>query len=304
MKMTSVKKKHHPIRYAKSDIVFLSFVWAVLILLFIIFVYPMIWVISASFSAGKMTSSLSLIPAQWSLEGYRAVFTHQYVWSGYLNSILYTVVGTLIAMVVTILCAYPLSRRDFRNGKYMMALCMFTMYFSGGMIPTFLWIKAMGLLDTIWSLVLPGALSVHNMIVVRTYFSTQIPHELREAAEMDGVGDWRFLVQIAVPLSVPVLAVILLYYAVDLWNSYFNAMLYIRTRSKLPLPNILRELLILNLTPELERSMSPEAQAQLENRAELMKYSLIIVSTIPMMMLYPFVQKYFLKGVMIGSIKG
>ena len=304
MSVAAVKKKHHPIRYSKSDIIFLTFVWTVLIILFVIWLYPMVWVVSASFSGGKMTSSLSLIPAQWSLEGYKAVYEHQYVWSGYGNSILYTLVGTAIAMVVTVLCAYPLSRSDFKNGKIMMALCVFTMYFSGGLIPTFLWIKQLGMLDTMWALVLPGALSVHNMIVVRTYFSTQIPHELREAAEMDGVGDWRFLAQIAVPLSVPVLAVIVLYNAVGLWNAYFNAMVYIRTRAKLPLPNILRALLIVNLTPEMERSMSAEAQSQVENRAELMKYSLIIVATIPMMILYPFVQKYFLKGVMIGSIKG
>ena len=185
-----------------------------------------------------------------------------------------------------------------------MALCLFTMYFDGGLIPTYLNIRNLGMLDTIWALILPVALSVYNMIVMRTYFSTQIPDEMREAAQIDGCGDWRFLIQIVLPLSGPILAVICLYYAVSLWNRYFDAMIYIKTRAKLPLANILRELLILALTPELERGMSPEVLAQMEKRAEVMKYSLIVVSSLPMLILYPFIQKYFVKGVMIGAVKG
>ena len=251
-----------------------------------------------------MMSGLSLIPKQVTWEGYKAVFEHEMVLSGYKNSVIYMVLGSLVAMIVTVLCAYPLSRSDFRRRKIFMALCLFTMYFEGGLIPTYLTIRSLGMLDTVWALVLPGALSVYNMIVMRTYFATQIPDEMREAAQIDGCGDWRFLIRIVLPLSGPILAVIFLYYAVALWNGYFNAMIYIKTRSKLPLANILRELLILSLTPELERGMSSEVLTTMEKRAEVMKYSLIVVASLPMMLLYPFIQKYFVKGVMIGAVKG
>ncbi len=249
-------------------------------------------------------SGLSLIPKQVSWEGYKAVIEHDMVLTGYLNSILYTLSGTAVAMIVTILCAYPLSRSDFKRRKYFMGLCLFTMYFEGGLIPTYLLIRSLGMLDTIWALILPTSLSVYNMIVMRTYFSSQIPDEMREAAQIDGCGDWRFLLQIVLPLSGSIIAVIVLYYAVALWNGYFYPMIYISTRTKLPLANVLRELLILSLTPELERSLSSEALAMMENRAEVMKYALIVVSTLPMMLLYPFIQKYFVKGVMIGAVKG
>lgn len=270
----------------------------------LLFAYPLLWVLVSSVSGGVMMSGLSLIPKQVSWEGYKAVIEHDMVLTGYLNSILYTLSGTAVAMIVTILCAYPLSRSDFKRRKYFMGLCLFTMYFEGGLIPTYLLIRSLGMLDTIWALILPTSLSVYNMIVMRTYFSSQIPDEMREAAQIDGCGDWRFLLQIVLPLSGSIIAVIVLYYAVALWNGYFYPMIYISTRTKLPLANVLRELLILSLTPELERSLSSEALAMMENRAEVMKYALIVVSTLPMMLLYPFIQKYFVKGVMIGAVKG
>jgi len=299
-----MKRSKNAIRLSTGDKVFYGVVYLLAAITLVVFVYPLLWVLVSSVSGGVMMSGLSLIPKQVTWEGYKAVFEHDMVLSGYKNSVIYMVLGSGIAMIVTILCAYPLSRSDFKRKKYFMAICMFTMYFDGGLIPTYLTIRSLGMLDTIWALILPVALSVYNMIVMRTYFSTQIPDEMREAAQIDGCGDWRFLLQIVLPLSGPILAVIFLYYAVALWNSYFNAMIYIKTRAKLPLANILRELLILSLTPELERGLNSETLALMEKRAEVMKYSLIVVASLPVMCIYPFVQKHFVKGVMIGAVKG
>ena len=303
------KKKNYIQRLTSGrstgDIAFLLTDYALVTLLLVIIIYPLLYVISSSFAGGSLYGrGLSLIPDQWTLEGYKAVFEYRFVWSGYRNSILQVIMSTSISMVVTILCAYPLSRKDFMGRNFCMTLCMITMYFGGGMVPTFLLVRDLGLLNTWWALVLPGALSVYNMIVMRTYFSSQIPDEMREAAQIDGCGNWRFLLQIVLPLSGPILAVIALYYAVTRWNAYFSAMLYIRDKDLLPLPNILREVLIMNQTSGISSGIDADSQALMEQRAELMKYSLIVVSSLPMMMIYPFIQKYFVKGVMIGAVKG
>lgn len=303
----SVRKKKNAIRYMTSDYVFLAITVLVLSCFFILVLYPLLYVISCSFSGGVMQGGgLSLIPAHATLEGYKAVFEYKDVWTGYWNSLVYMVTGTAIALLVTILCAYPLSRTDFKNGGLMMGLCIFTMYFSGGLIPTYLTIRQLGLLNSIWALILPGSLSVYNMIVMRTFFKSSIPDEMREAAQIDGCGDWRFLLQIVLPLSGSIIAVIGLFYAVDLWNGYFNAMVYIQTKSKLPLANVLREILWQYQSVNMESSvtMDSTAQALLEKRAQIMRYSLIVVSSLPVMLMYPFVQKYFVKGVMIGAVKG
>ena len=301
MKATRIRKT--AIRHTAGDYAFLAFDWLILILFFLILAYPLLYVIASSFSAMQITT-LSLIPKKFSLEGYRAVIEYKYIWIGYANSLLYMTLGTAIALVVTICCAYPLSRPDFKAGKLLMGLCLFTMYFSGGIIPTFLWIRDLGMLDTLWAIVLPTSLSVYNMIVMRTYFATSIPGDLREAAQLDGCGDFRFLYSIVLPLSGPILAVIALYYAVALWNGYFNAMLYLRTKTRLPLTMFLRDILVLNQMTGLDAGLDMEQMARAEERAQIMKYSLIIVGSLPMMLIYPFVQKYFVKGVMIGAVKG
>ena len=301
--MKATRIRHTAIRHTAGDYAFLAFDWLILILFFLILAYPLLYVIASSFSAMQITT-LSLIPKKFSLEGYRAVIEYKYIWIGYANSLLYMTLGTAIALVVTICCAYPLSRPDFKAGKLLMGLCLFTMYFSGGIIPTFLWIRDMGMLDTLWAIVLPTSLSVYNMIVMRTYFATSIPGDLREAAQLDGCGDFRFLYSIVLPLSGPILAVIALYYAVALWNGYFNAMLYLRTKTKLPLTMFLRDILVLNQMTGLDAGLDMEQMARAEERAQIMKYSLIIVGSLPMMLIYPFVQKYFVKGVMIGAVKG
>ena len=301
--MKATRIRHTAIRHTAGDYVFLAADWLILILFFLILAYPLLYVIASSFSAMQITT-LSLIPKRFSLEGYRAVIEYKYIWIGYANSLLYMTLGTAIALVVTICCAYPLSRPDFKAGKLLMGLCLFTMYFSGGIIPTFLWIRDLGMLDTLWAIVLPTSLSVYNMIVMRTYFATSIPGDLREAAQLDGCGDFRFLYSIVLPLSGPILAVIALYYAVALWNGYFNAMLYLRTKTRLPLTMFLRDILVLNQMTGLDAGLDMEQMARAEERAQIMKYSLIIVGSLPMMLIYPFVQKYFVKGVMIGAVKG
>ena len=231
------------------------------------------------------------------------MFEYRDIWISYANSAVYTLVGTLIAMFVTILCAYPLSRTDFKPGKVALGLCVFTMYFSGGLIPTYLNIRSLGLLNSMWALVLPSSLNVYNMLVMRTYFKSQIPSELRDSAQIDGCGEWRYLLQIVLPLSGSVLAVVALYYGVARWNAYFDSMIYIQDRSKMPLQNILREILIVN-NSVAELGIDAEAEAVAAERAELLKYSIIVLASIPMMLIYPFVQKSFVKGVMVGSVKG
>lgn len=290
------------IRYTLSDRIFLGFNWAFLSLFLLIILYPLLYVISASFTAGASVMSLSLIPERFSLAGYQAVFQEKAIWTGYLNSLLYMAAGTAISLFMTFLCAYPLSRPDFKAGGVIMILCMFTMYFSGGMIPTFLVVRNLGILNTRWAVLLPGALSVYNMIVMRTYFRTQIPTEVLESSQLDGCGNIRYMFSILLPLSVPIIAVIGLFYAVGYWNAYFDAMIYLKDRSKYPLSLILREILVLNES-SLE-DMDVGVLMKLEERRNIMKYAVIIVSSLPVMIIYPFVQKYFVKGIMIGAVKG
>ncbi len=297
-----MKKRNHAIRYTFSDRIFLAFNWIFLSSFLIIILYPLLYVISASFTAGTTVMSLSLIPERFSVAGYQAVFQEADIWTGYLNSLFYMAAGTAISLAVTILCAYPLSRPDFKGGGFIMILCMITMYFSGGMIPTFLVVRDLGLLDSRLAVLLPGAMSVYNMIVMRTYFRTQVPAEVLESSQLDGCGNIRYLFSILLPLSVPILAVIGLFYAVGHWNAYFDAMIYLRERSKYPLSLILREILILNES-SLE-DMDVGVLMEIEERRNIMKYAVIVVSSLPVMLLYPFVQKYFVKGIMIGAVKG
>lgn len=285
-----------------SDKIFLTVVWILSIILLVIFLYPILFVIISSFSTRV---SPALIPERFSLIGYQAVFEYKAIWTGYTNAVYYTVLGTLVSLAVTIACAYPLSRRDMPGSNVIMGLCVFTMYFSGGLIPTYLVVRDLKLLDSVWALILPGALSVYNMIVMRTYFQTQIPGELLEASQLDGCTNMRFLIRIALPLSMPIIAVVSLFYAVSYWNSYFNAMIYLESRAKYPLQIFLREILVLNsmdLTQDM--GMDPELIVQLQARKNVMKYALIVVSSLPVMLLYPFIQKHFVKGIMIGALKG
>lgn len=300
-------KSHGHIRSSLNDRIFLLINGLLLTAFFILLLYPLLFVIIASFSGQATVMTLSLWPKSISWEGYKAVFEYESIWTGYRNSLIYLILATLVSLVVTVCCAYPLSRRDFKARNWIMALCVFTMYFSGGLIPTYLLIRDLRMLDSVWALILPGSLSVYNMIVMRTYFQTQVPYDLLEASQLDGCGDFRYLIQIVLPLSGPILAVIALYVAVGQWNSYFDALVFLSSREKMPLTIFLREILVLNSMNGQQSTQligSAETLAAMERRKEIMKYSLIVVASAPVMMAYPFVQRFFVKGVMIGAVKG
>ncbi|UQZ36889.1 sugar ABC transporter permease [Paenibacillus sp. PK3_47] len=274
--------------------------------IFIAVLYPIIYIVSASFSDSQavVSGEVWLWPVRPSLEGYKAVFEYKQVWVGFGNSILYTVTGTLVNIVMTVLAAYPLSRRDFYGKNVLMILFMFTTMFTGGLIPGYLLVRDLGMLDTIWSMILPGALTVWNVIITRTYFQMSIPHELLEAAQLDGCNDFQFVWKIVVRLSGPILAVITLYYAAGNWNQYFNAMLYLKSQDHYPLQLVLKDILVKNDVDVGMLSGDPQDAARREALKTLLKYSLIVISTFPLLVFYPFVQKYLVKGVMVGSLKG
>ena len=284
---------------------------AVLILLFVLLIYPILFVISASFSAPDMVNAgkVILLPKGFTLDGYRRILQYDEIWLGYANTFFYTFVGTLLNLVFTIPCAYALSRRDLPGRGAIMVVFMFTMYFSGGLIPGYLNIKQLGLLNTRLVLLISGLVSTYNVIVSRTFFASTIPWEMHEAARVDGASDARTFVSIILPLSKPILVVMALYYGVGRWNSYFDAMIYLRDRALYPLQLFLREILIQSQLSKAMLANATDAETALAlanqaNEANLIKYCVIIVSTVPMLAIYPWLQKFFAKGVMIGSIKG
>ena len=292
------------IRYCRSDKVFYTISDIFLALLLLLVAYPLIYVLSASFSSGNAVSAgrVVLWPVDFSLEGYKAVFNKSDIWPAYLNTILYTVVGTFINVAMVMIAAYPLSRSDLKGRNVVMVLFTFTMFFGGGMIPFYILLTQLHMIGTFWVMVVPGALSVYNMIIARTFIQSSIPGELFEAASIDGCSDTRYFFEILLPLSKAIIAVLALFSAVGHWNSYFNAMMYLNTRSKMPLQIVLREILIMN---QIDYSTvgDPELILKMGNLGDVLKYALIVVSTVPILCVYPFVQKYFVKGVMIGSIK-
>lgn len=280
--------------------------YILLAMLLIIVLYPLIYIVSCSFSSGDalMTGRVRFLPVEPTLDSYKAVFKYSSIWTGYANSLLYTGLGTLVSIVVTLFAAYPLSRDDFMGKKIITRIFLFTMMFSGGLIPSYLLIKNLGLIDSMWSIILPGAVSAYNVIVARTYFKQTIPKELLEAAQMDGCSDFKFFNAIVIPLSTPIIAVLCLWTAVGHWNSYFNPMIYINTEAKFPLQLVLRKILLLSQVNLNSGNVDPLVLQKNMYLSEMLKYGTIIISTLPLMIIYPFVQKYFVKGVMIGSVKG
>ncbi|TNJ66088.1 carbohydrate ABC transporter permease [Paenibacillus hemerocallicola] len=281
------------------------FNYAALSVLIVIVIYPLYFVLIASFSDPNFTNAgkVLLFPKGITLKSYELIFADMKIWIGYRNSLVYTIVGTLINLAVALPAAYAFSRRDLKGGKVLIWIFLFTMYFNGGMIPTYLLIKNLGMLDTIWSLVLPNAVIVYYMLIARTFFATTIPDELLDSSRIDGASDFRFFLSVVLPLSKAIVAVLALYHAIIHWNSYFNAMLYISSASKQPLQIVLRSILMAtDYTNEaMVDSKSLEEAVLLK---ETVKYSVIIVASIPVLLMYPFVQKYFIKGVMIGAVKG
>lgn len=293
------------IGHSRVDRWFFAFNDLLLSLALLIVLLPIIYIVSSSFSSPEavMTGRVLLWPVEPSLEGYAAVFKYNTIITGYLNSIFYTVAGSAINIVMTVLAAYPLSRPRLAGRKLVMFLFTFTMIFSGGLIPAYLLASQLNLVNSRWVMLLPGAISVYNLIICRTFFQNSIPEELFEAASIDGCNHVRFITAVVLPLSKPILAVLLLYYAVAHWNSYFNAFIYLSDRSKFPLQIVLREILVRN-TIDPSVVYDPQLDAVKQGLSDLLKYSLIVVATVPFMIVYPFVSKHFVKGALIGAVKG
>ncbi|WP_152402039.1 carbohydrate ABC transporter permease [Paenibacillus cellulositrophicus] len=290
---------------SKGDRIFNVINYVVLILVTLVVLYPLVFVLSASFSDPQtvLRGEMLLWPKGINLNSYEKIFQNKDIISGFTNTLIYTTLGTAINLVMTILAAYPLSRRDFVGRNGIMALLVFTMFFSGGLIPTYLLIKNLGMLNTLWVMIIPNAVSIWNIIIMRTFFQQSIPHELQEAATIDGCSNIQILTRIILPLSMPIIAVTILFYAVGHWNAFFSALLYLTDKDKFPLQLVLREILIQGQTNDMVK-MSTESAIKQQREVEGIKYAVLVVANIPVLVLYPFLQRYFVKGVMIGAIKG
>ncbi|MFD0711556.1 carbohydrate ABC transporter permease [Paenibacillus sp. GCM10027626] len=297
--------KSTAIKEAYSDRLFIAGIYLFLTIVLLIVLIPLLYILSASFSSPQavVTGKVTLWPIDFTLAGYKAVFNNPQIGTGFLNSLFYTIVGTIINVSLTIMLAYPLARKTFYGRNLIMIVLVLTMMFEGGLIPTYLVVKELGLIDTRLALLLPGALAVFQVIIARTFFQTTIPDELAEAAELDGCSDLRFISSIVLPLSKPIIAVMTLMYAVGHWNAYFDALIYLRSPDIFPLQIILRNILILNTVDASMVANVDQLMVQ-QGLKDLLKYSLIVVSSAPVLMIYPFVQRHFVKGVMIGSLKG
>ena len=300
-----IGKKSRRVKDSREDRVFYFTVNVILWIVFALIAVPLLYVLAASFSSASavVAGKVYLWPVDFSLAGYEAVFENDSIVRSFFNSVFYVVLGTSINVLLTVCAAYPLSRQAMPGGNRIMRLFSFTMIFSGGMIPTYMLMSNLHLLNTVWAMVIPGAVSVYNMIITRTFFRSNIPKELLEASQIDGCSDFGFFVRMVLPLSKAIIAVITLYYAIAHWNDYFNAFLYLTNKKLFPLQIILREILIVNQVNS-DMIMDAELMEAKEGLSELLKYSLIVVSVVPVLIIYPFVQRYFVKGVMIGSIKG
>lgn len=300
-----IGKNSRRVKESREDQIFYFVVNVILWIVFALIAVPLLYVLAASFSSASavVEGKVYLWPVDFSLAGYKAVFENSSIVRSFCNSVFYVVLGTAINVALTVCAAYPLSRRDMPGGNLIMMLFSFTMIFSGGMIPTYMLMSNLHLLNTVWAMVIPGAISVYNMIITRTFFRSNIPNELLEASQIDGCSDFVFFVRMVLPLSKAIIAVITLYYAIAHWNDYFNAFLYLTNKKLFPLQIILREILIVNQVNG-DMIMDAELMEAKEGLSELLKYSLIVVSVVPVLIIYPFVQRYFVKGVMIGSIKG
>lgn len=304
MQRTSTTQHTTRIRESSGDRLFLLGVYSILLIIFLLVLYPLVYVVSSSLSSPAAVSSgrVWLYPVDFSLRGYQVAFSNPQIITGYGNSLYYTFFGTLISVIATVLVAYPLSRRNLYGRNAIMLFITFTMIFSGGLIPTYLVVKNLGMLDTRWALLIPQAVAAWQVIIARTFFQVTIPEELAEAAALDGCSDLRFLWSVVLPLSKPIIAVLVLMYAVGQWNAYFDALLYLKSDDLQPLQLVLRSILILNTTTS--GSMEASVMVERQQMADLLKYSLIVVGSLPVLLIYPFAQRYFVRGMLIGSIKG
>lgn len=302
-----MRKRRNPnaIRNSKWDRVFNLINILIMVIVLVLVIYPLYFVIIASISAPTAVNGGEVIflPKDITFAGFKKILEYKPIWTGYRNSLFYTIVGTLINLAITLPAGYALSRKKLFGRRPIMLLFAFTMFFSGGMIPTYLVVKQLGMLDTVWAMLLPGACSVYNIIVTKTFMETSIPGELIDASRIDGCSDFTTFLDVVLPLSKPIIAVMTMFYAIGHWNSYFDALIYLNDPEKYPLQLVLRELLLQNQVSSAMTSGGMSSIAERAVIAEQMKYGVIIVACIPMMIMFPFVIKHFKKGVMIGSIK-
>lgn len=287
----------------KKDKFFNFMIYFLLVLFALTIIIPLLYVLANSLSnyIDVYNGNVFLIPRHIDFEVYKIVLSNDYILKGYRNTIIYTILGTIISLVLTFSAAYPLSRKDFKYKKAIMIIFLFTMFFQGGMIPTYIIVDSISIKDTIWGFILPGALSVWNVIVTKTYLQSSIPFEMYEAAKIDGANDFKILIRIVLPLCKSIVAIMALFYAVGYWNSYFNSLLYLNDSNLFPLQRILSDIIIASDTSSMTgASGSLKDQGKM---VESIKYVTIVISSAPILLLYPFVAKYFEKGVMIGSIK-
>ena len=304
MEKVLIKKKSDFAKYGLGDKCFLIFGYALLAAFVFAIILPMVYIVVASFMDPITLQNKGIVLdfSKWTLTAYERVMTNSQIWVGFRNAIVYSVLFSVISVFITLLCAYPMSRDDFRGKKLFNTIFIITMFFGGGLIPTYLLIDNIGLLDSMWAVILPGSFSVWNMIIARTYYKG-IPSELREAADVDGANELVFFFRILLPVCTPLIAVLVLWQFVGMWNSYFDAMIYLNSSSKQPLQLVLRSILIQN-EPDPGMIADMQSTAQRAQLAELLKYATIIISSLPLLVMYPFFQKYFDSGIMVGSVKG
>ena len=298
------KKKSAFSRYSAGDKAFLITGYVLLGLFVLAIIIPMIYIVIASFMDPITLQNKGIVfdLEKWTLTAYQRVMSNKQIWMGFRNAVVYSLLFTFLSVMITMLCAYPMSRADFKGRGFFNTLFMITMFFGGGLIPTYLLISNLGMLDSMWAVILPGAFSVWNMTIARTYYRG-IPQELREAADVDGANELTFYFRILLPVCTPIIAVLALWQFVGMWNSYFDAMIYLNSSSKQPLQLVLRAILIQN-EPDSGMIADMQSTAQRAQLAELLKYATIIISSLPLLVMYPFFQKYFDSGIMAGSVKG
>ena len=301
-----IRKNSNTIKLSASDRRFYVINAIIMTLVFLLYAWPLWFVIISSFSDPDLVQSggVILFPRGLHVGGYTRIFDYPDILRSYLNSLLYTVSGTVLNIVMTVCAAYPLSREDFMPRKALTVLFVATMYISGGLIPTFLVVKGLGMYNTVWAMIVPGAVSIYNALILRSFFMYGIPKSIEEAAVLDGANTLQMLVRVMLPLVKPTLAVLILYYAVGHWNDYFSALIYINERKLLPLQSVLRDVLIVGKIDQTTSELEMEAIVKKMKQVQTLKYSVIIVSTLPLMRVYPFIQKHFVKGIMIGAVKG
>lgn len=303
---------NHLIKDTKADKVFRLFLYLFIVLAVLLVLYPLIYIISASVSdpAAVNSGKMWLLPKGFTLEGYKVILNYGDIWRGYGMTIFYTVTGTAVSLFLTIPCAYAISRKDFSGRIWFTNFMLVTMFVSGGLIPTYLLIRALGWINTVWALIIPGAVSIYNIIVTRAFFQGNIPWEMQEAAIVDGATDFQLFFKIVLPLSAPIIAVMALFYGVGQWNGYFNALVYLQDKNLYPLQMVLRQILVLQDmqqgagTGATVTQSAAQAAYSAQQLAAIIKYGIMIVSSLPVILIYPFLQRFFVKGVLIGSLKG